>query len=395
MTAPAGPQATEMVDGLVDGLAADTEDMVRDVLALCRIESPSGSPEAQHAVVDLADELGSTMLGRRPERIVERGRPALLWAPEPGGVLLLGHLDTVWPIGTLSRWPQPLRTEHTLSAPGVFDMKAGVVQGWYAMRAVGAPPGCGMLLNTDEEIGSPDSHRLIEEVAAGLAAVLVLEPSADGALKTGRKGTSRYQVRVNGVAAHAGLDPHVGVNALLELADQVRSIAGLGSGALTVTPTLASAGTTTNTVPADAIVHVDVRAPDVAAQRSVDASMRALAAHRSGASVQVSGGPDCPPMEPGQCAELLRLARRAAHSLGLGALTATTVGGASDGNTTAALGTPTLDGLGAVGGHAHAEGEYAVITETPRRAALVAGLISALLDSNAPDPAADVALPAN
>ncbi|GAA0637141.1 M20 family metallopeptidase [Kutzneria viridogrisea] len=371
---------------LLAELTGRTEDMVRDVLALCRIESPSDSLTAQHAVADLAEELGSVLFGRRPERIVEHGRPALLWAPEPGGVLLLGHLDTVWPTGTLARWPVPQRTEHALSAPGVFDMKAGVVQGWYALHAIGAPRGCGMLLNTDEEIGSPDSRALIERAAAGSRALLVLEPSADGALKTGRKGASRYQVAVTGRAAHAGLDPANGINALLELADQVRDIAALSTGEVTVVPTLARAGTTTNTIPAEALVHIDARFPTLRAQRAVDTRIRALIPYRSGASVRVSGGPDCPPMEPSQSAELFRLAQRAARTLGLAELTATTVGGASDGNTTAALGIPTLDGLGAVGACAHAEGEYALIAEMPRRAALVAELVTALLAASDQDP---------
>ncbi|MDT7585338.1 MAG: glutamate carboxypeptidase [Pseudonocardiales bacterium] len=364
---------------LLDDLTGHTEDLVADVLALCRVESPSADVAAQESVTELAGELGSALVGRRPERIVEQGRPALLWAPEPGGVLLLGHLDTVWPHGTLARWPQPLRTADTISAPGVFDMKSGVVQGWYAMRAIGSPAGCGMLLTTDEEIGSPVFRPVIERVAAGAGAVLVLEASADGALKIGRKGTSLYQVRVTGRAAHAGLEPAKGVNALLELADQVRDIAALGSGELTVTPTLAHAGTTTNTVPAEALVHVDVRVTSVAQQEAVDVSMRGLTAYRPGATVEVFGGPNRPPMEPAQSADLLRAVLEAAAKLGLGTIPAVSVGGASDGNFTAAIGIPTLDGLGAVGGHAHAEGEFAEVRELPRRAALVAALIESLL----------------
>jgi glutamate carboxypeptidase len=294
-------------------------------------------------------------------------------------VLLLGHLDTVWPNGTLARWPRPLRTADRVSAPGVFDMKAGVVQGWYAMRAIGSPAGCGMLLTTDEEIGSPVFRPVIERVAAGAGAVLVLEASADGALKVGRKGVSLYQVRVTGRAAHAGLEPDKGVNALLELADQVRDIAALGSGELTVTPTLAHAGTTTNTVPAEALVHVDVRAATVAQQQAVHSRMRELSAYRPGATVEVSGGPNRPPMEPDQGADLVRKAQVAASELGLGSIPTVSVGGGSDGNFTAAIGIPTLDGLGAVGAHAHADGEFAEVAEMARRAALVASLVGALL----------------
>lgn len=364
---------------LLDVLTSQTEEIVRDVLALCEVESPSADLPALAAVVELADQLGSALVGRRPERIAEQGRPALLWQPEPGGVLLLGHLDTVWPNGTLARWPRPLRTADAVSAPGVFDMKAGVVQGWYAMRAIGSPAGCGMLLTTDEEIGSPVFRPVIERVAAGAGAVLVLEASADGALKVGRKGTSIYQVRVTGRAAHAGLEPHKGINALLELADQVRDIAALGAGELTVTPTLARAGTTTNTVPAEAVVHVDVRAATTEQQEAVHLRMRGLTPYRSGATVEVLGGPNRPPMEPEQGADLLRKSEEAASELGLGSIAAVSVGGGSDGNFTAAIGIPTLDGLGAVGAHAHAEGEYAEVAEMPRRAALVAALVEALL----------------
>ena len=364
---------------LLDELTGHTEDIVSGVLALCQVESPSDDLPAQGAVTELAEELGSALVGSRPERIVEQGRPALLWAPEPGGVLLLGHLDTVWPMGTLARWPRPLRTADRVSAPGVFDMKSGVVQGWYAMRAIGAPAGCGMLLTTDEELGSPVFRPVIERIAAGAGAVLVLEASADGALKIGRKGVSRYQVRVTGRAAHSGLEPHKGVNALLELADQVRDIAALGSGELTVTPTLAHAGTTTNTVPAEALVHVDVRVPTLAQQEAVHARMRGLTAYRPGATVEVLGGPNRPPMEPDQGADLLRKCQEAAAKLGLGSIPAVSVGGASDGNFTAAIGVPTLDGLGAVGAHAHADGEFAEVAEMPRRAALVASLVQTLL----------------
>ncbi|WP_256960523.1 MULTISPECIES: M20/M25/M40 family metallo-hydrolase [Streptomyces] len=364
---------------LLDELTARTEEMARATLDLCLVESPSEDFGRLAQVAEHTAELGTRLLGRAPEWITERDRPALYWEPAPGGVLLLGHLDTVWPVGTLARWPKPLCTPTTLSCPGVFDMKAGVVQGLYAMAALGSPAGCGMLLTTDEEIGSPVSRPLIEKVAARAGAVLVLEASADGALKTGRKGVSQYVVRVLGRAAHAGLEPEKGVNALLELAEQARTVASFGSGGLTVTPTLAAAGTTTNTVPAEAHFHVDARATTRAEQDALHARMAALSPVLPSASVTVEGGPNRPPMEAGQALPLLDLARLAARDLGLGDIRAVGVGGASDGNFTAGIGIPTLDGLGAVGAHAHAEGEYAVIAEMPRRAALVAGLVARLL----------------
>jgi glutamate carboxypeptidase len=367
---------------LLKTLVGRTEEMVESVLRLCRIESPSDDPAALAAVADVAAELGERLLERPPKRISEQERPALLWEPAPGGVLLLGHLDTVWPVGTLAGWPRPLRREDILSAPGVFDMKAGVVQAMYAMAAAGADSGCGLLLTTDEELGSPVFRPLIEQVASGTGAVMVLEASADGALKIARKGVSRYVVRVTGRAAHAGLEPENGVNALLELADQVQAIAGFGDGTLTVTPTVAAAGTTANTVPAEAHVQVDARAATVDDQESLHARMIGLTARREGARVTVEGGPNRPPMEAGQGAALLRLARTVAADLGIGELAAVSVGGGSDGNFTAGIGIPTLDGLGAVGAHAHAEGEYAGISEMPRRAALVATLIGLLPPSS-------------
>ncbi|TVZ76751.1 M20/M25/M40 family metallo-hydrolase [Streptomyces sp. BK340] len=364
---------------LLDELTMRTEDMVQDVLGLCRIESPSHDFTQLAEIAEHTAELGTRLLGRTPERIQAEGRPALYWKPQPGGVLLLGHLDTVWPVGTLRNWPTPLRTQTTLSCPGVFDMKAGIVQGLYAMTAIGAPAGAGMLLTTDEEIGSPVFRPLIEKAASRARAVLVLEASADGALKTGRKGISQYVVRISGRAAHAGLEPEKGVNALLELSAQARAVAAFGSDGLTVTPTLAAAGTTANTVPAEAYFHVDVRARTRAEQDALHTRMSTLTPVLPRAEVTVEGGPNRPPMEPGQSAKLMDMARTTAMDLGLGAVHAVSVGGASDGNITAGIGIPTLDGLGAVGGHAHADGEYALITEMPRRSALVAGLTARLL----------------
>ncbi|MFF8430680.1 M20/M25/M40 family metallo-hydrolase [Streptomyces sp. NPDC016566] len=364
---------------LLDELTMRTEDMVQDILGLCLIESPSDDFARLAEIAEHTAELGTRLLGRAPERIQTEGRPALYWEPQPGGVLLLGHLDTVWPVGTLNSWPKPLRTDTTLSCPGVFDMKAGVVQGLYAVAAIGAPAGVGMLLTTDEEIGSPVFQPLIRKAAGRARAVLVLEASADGALKTGRKGVSQYVVRISGRAAHAGLEPEKGVNALLELSTQARTVSAFGSDGLTVTPTLAVAGTTANTVPAEAYFHVDARARTRAEQDALHVRMSTLTPVLPGAEVTVEGGPNRPPMEPGQAAKLMDMAYATAMDLGLGDLRGVSVGGASDGNITAGIGIPTLDGLGAVGGHAHADGEYAVITEMPRRSALVAGLTAHLM----------------
>lgn len=364
---------------LLARLSAATDEMVADTANLCAIESPSDDPVGTTRCAGLAADIGYRLLGRRPERLTDSGRVSLRWPVGPGGVLLLGHLDTVWPAGTLARWPVSV-ADGRLTGPGVFDMKAGVVQGLHALAALGAPAGAGMLLTTDEEIGSPHSRALIERTAAGCAAVLVLEASAAGALKVGRKGVSLYRLEVRGRASHAGLEPERGVNALVELAHQVLALSALAdpAGGTTVTPTVAAAGSTTNTVPAHAEIRVDVRAATRAEQLRVDAAVRGLAPVLAGAELVAHGGPNRPPMESGQASGLLAVARRVAGGLGLPTPEAVSVGGASDGNFTAGIGVPTLDGLGAVGDHAHAEGEYVLVEAMPGRAALLAGLVAAL-----------------
>src|SRR5439155_16797518 len=192
-------------------------------------------------------------------------------------VLVIGHFDTVWPTGTLGRWPFVVDGDRA-SGPGAFDMKAGIVQGLYAMATLPSLEGIAILFTSDEELGSPTSAPLIRELASTMEATLVLEPSAGGALKTGRKGVSQYEVHIEGRAAHAGLDPEKGANALIELAHQVLQIEALadpGAGT-TVTPTVARAGTASNVVPASAAITVDVRIATIAEQERVAAAMRAL-----------------------------------------------------------------------------------------------------------------------
>jgi glutamate carboxypeptidase len=239
-----------------------------------------------------------------------------------------------------------------------------------------------VLVTGDEEIGSPTSRDLIESTARGCAGALVLEASADGgALKTARKGTSAYRVHATGRAAHAGLEPERGVNASIELAHQLLAVAALGDPALgtTVTPTVLAAGTTTNTVPAAGEFAVDVRARDVAEQGRVDRALRALRPVLPGARLTVSGGPNRPPLSSAASSELYARAVKLAVALGQPAPGRAAVGGGSDGNFTAGLGIPTLDGLGALGGGAHADDEHVLIGELPARAALVAALVADLL----------------
>jgi glutamate carboxypeptidase len=269
-----------------------------------------------------------------------------------------------------------------LRGPGCFDMKAGLVMALHAIALLPDPAGVTLLVTGDEELGSRSSRALIEQEARGCAAALVLEASADGgAVKTERKGVSNYEVRVHGLAAHAGLEPERGVNATVEVAHQVLAVAALGDPSLgtTVVPTVLSAGTTTNTVPAGAVFAVDVRARDVAEQQRVDAAMRGLRPVLAGARLEVTGGPNRPPLPASASAALYARATVLARQLGLGELGCAAVGGGSDGNFTAGVGTPTLDGLGAVGGGAHADHEHVLVDALVPRTALLSALIADLL----------------
>jgi glutamate carboxypeptidase len=294
-------------------------------------------------------------------------------------VLLLCHLDTVWPRGTLERWPFRVEGDRA-TGPGVVDMKAGLVQALFALSALGAPDGVRLLVTTDEEVGSPSSRALIEASATGLEAALVLEGAYEGALKVARKGTAQYTVRIAGRAAHAS-EPGRGANATLEMASQILEVAGLADPAAgtTVTPTLASAGTTANTVPAHAELRVDSRAATVAELERVRQAMLALRPHLEGTEVAVSGGVERLPMTREISSGLFARAERLAAALGLSPLRGALAPGGSDGQFTAALGIPTLDGLGAVGGNAHAEGEWVELERMPERAALLAALTRELL----------------
>jgi len=346
---------------------------------LVMTESPSGDVDLVRRCAAAVGDLVREVLGERPQELEVEGQPHLLLrsgAARP--VLLLAHLDTVWPAGTTAHWPFAVDGDWA-TGPGVFDMKAGLVQGLHAVQLSGATD-VDLLVTSDEEIGSPTSRALIEQQAARARAVLVLEPSIDGAPKTSRKGVSIYRLRVRGRASHAGLEPEAGVNALVELAAQVTSIHGLQDAVAgtTVTPTVATAGTTTNTVPATAEVSVDVRAWSAEEQTRVDSALRALTPRLPGASLELLGGVNRPPLEAVASAPLMRLAARCAAELGIDLPPGRAVGGGSDGNFTAALGVPTLDGIGAVGHGAHAAGERAFVPALTDRAALVARLLQEL-----------------
>ncbi|WP_327001941.1 M20/M25/M40 family metallo-hydrolase [Dactylosporangium sp. NBC_01737] len=348
--------------------------MTDDLAALVAVESPSADDTATAAGADAVTALGTALIGTAPERSGNH----LLWRHGPTRVLLLGHHDTVWPVGTLARWPFSV-TGDTATGPGCFDMKAGLVQLFHALSVLPSLDGVTVLVNADEEIGSPVSRTLIADAARGAAAALVCEPSLDGALKTARKGIARYRLEVTGRAAHTGLDPARGVNAGVELAHQTIAVAGLGHGDTTVTPTVMQAGTTENTVPAAASLAVDVRAFHDTEFDRVERAIHALRPVVPGSHLTVRGHRQRPALPASASTGLFRLACDVAADLGLPALTGAAVGGASDGNLTAGLGVPTLDGLGPVGGNAHADGEWVDLAAMGDRAALLAALVTRLL----------------
>ncbi|WP_329583061.1 M20/M25/M40 family metallo-hydrolase [Kitasatospora sp. NBC_01250] len=362
-----------------------TDRMVEQLGRLVSVETPSEDVAACAAGAHAVSQLGKEVLGEPGEFVEVDGRTQLRWrwpAP-PGGatVALIGHFDTVWPLGTLERWPFAVdEAAGTATGPGCFDMKAGIVQLFHAVSVLDDRAGVEILLTSDEEIGSYSSRQLIEDLGRRSAAALILEGSGRGALKTGRKGTGMYRLEVAGRAAHAGLEPEKGANALTALAHlllAVDALAGPESGS-TITPTLSAAGTAGNTVPAHAYAELDVRVTSQEEAARIDAALKGLTTVVPGTSLTVTGGPHRPPLPPASSAALFERACVQAGRLGLERPRGIVVGGASDGNFTAAVGCPTLDGLGAVGDKAHAEGEYVEIAGMPERAALLAHLVDDL-----------------
>ncbi|MDR3619493.1 MAG: M20 family metallopeptidase [Paludisphaera borealis] len=296
--------------------------------------------------------------------------------------LVLGHFDTVWPVGTLGRMPVR-REAGRLHGPGIYDMKASLVLFSAVLEALEATERrltrpVVALFTSDEEIGSPTSRSLIEQIAAESAHVFVLEPPlADGSLKTARKGVGRFTMTVEGKAAHAGVSPEKGASAIVELAHQILGLQTLNDPAAgtTLNVGLIQGGTTPNVVPAHASAEIDVRAVTRAGAEKVERALSALVAVTPGTRLSVTGGFNRPPMERTEAvAALFEQARRVGRGLGL-KLTEGSTGGGSDGNFTAALGVPTLDGLGVEGGGAHADDEHIVIDSFSARASLLADLI--------------------
>jgi glutamate carboxypeptidase len=363
-------------------LSADT---VRRLAELVEVETPSGDADQLMRCYERVQAWGNPVLGRGGEiRTVDRV-PHLYWpAQSHPSVLMLCHADTVFPVGTTAVRPFTVN-DHRATGPGVLDMKAGIVIAIAALERAVDPTRCALLVTGDEESGSLTSRVLLEGAARESAATLVLEPSLNGALKTARKGGGIYELHLTGRAAHAGLEPHRGHNALSELARVVTTIEAMADHerGTTVTPTTATAGTTRNTVPARASLGIDVRAWTLAELERIDRQLKTLATSDQGVRVRVEGGVNRPPLEASSSAGLMATVRQVAAALGLPEPAEAAVGGASDGNFCAALGIPTLDGLGAAGAGLHADDEWVDLRSIRPQAALVAGIIDQLTATKA------------
>lgn len=393
-----------IVQELRDRIEERQPRMVRMLAELVRVESPSGDKAAVDRAVALVAGWCEKIEGRvklhrqrefgdllevrfRPDKAARFGpnKDGRFGPRKTGGrgaLLVLGHLDTVWELGTLKRMPWQEKAGR-IHGPGVLDMKSGVVMAITAIEsllklgALSRP--IVLLLHSDEEVGSPCSRALTERVARECEAVYVIEPAQGeaGAYKTARKGVGSYRVEVTGVAAHSGIDFSKGHSAVVELAHQIERVASFTDleRGITVNPGVIGGGTRTNVVAAQAWMEVDLRVARMSDAARVDRSFRKLKAQDKGCKVEVSGGLNRPPMERTKgVVQLFRKAQAMAAELGI-ALEEASTGGGSDGNFTAALGIPTLDGMGAVGAGAHAEHEHILAKHLVPRTALLAAMM--------------------
>jgi glutamate carboxypeptidase len=358
-----------------------THGLLPGLEALVVRESPSDDAAAVTALAHyIVERLRAARVHAEARPCPPRGDAVLAKVGDGGSAtLLLGHHDTVWPKGTLAEIPYRVE-DGRVRGPGVFDMKAGIALAMAVLAELARrekPSRVTLLLTPDEEIGTEASRPLLLKVARAHREVLVLEPSQEGAAKVARKGTGTFAVKFSGRAAHAGLDPEKGASALLELAHFAQFAAALTrpDTGTTVTPTVAQSGTSINVVPESAQLMVDCRVWTKAEAERVKAELGAYEPRDPRVRVTVEGGFDRPPLEPTPAARALyERAKAIATELGF-ALPATRVGGASDGNLTAAAGVPTLDGLGPVGDGAHARHEWVLAADLPRRAELLARLL--------------------
>lgn len=366
--------------------------VVATIRQLVEIESPSDDKKSVDRIAAfLAQKFqalgGKTQLHPSTEfgdnLQIDFDAPAAAGSPARKPVLLLGHCDTVYPLGTLAKMPCTLE-RGKLRGPGVLDMKSGIALMLHAIEALkkwhGAlPRPVTVFLVSDEEVGSRSSRKITENLAKKSAGVLVLEPAAGlrGAVKTARKGVGEYALRVKGVASHAGLDPGKGHSAIVEMARQIGVVAKLNDLArgISVNPGVISGGTRTNVVAAEASVAIDVRIQSAKQAAGLDRKLRSLKPFDKKCSLELTGGINRMPMERTAGVAALYEKGRAIASRMQWGLEEAAVGGGSDGNFTAALGIPTLDGMGGVGEGAHAVHEYIDISELPRRALLLAEMV--------------------
>ena len=349
-----------------------------DLKRLVECESPTEDLVACNQVVDLAIEITNSLLKVKAEKVMENGRPVYWWGSKSPKIVLLCHIDTVWPKGSFT--PTWQVNGDIATGPGVFDMKAGFIQALYSLVGIEHLENqIALVATTDEETGSATSKDLIARLAKAADAVLVFEASLDGKVKTGRKGTAMYQIKVTGLASHAGLEPEKGINATTEIAKLVLQIASLENQKFgtTAVPTVLHSGTTTNTVPAFATLDVDVRSFTKSELERIDNAIRTLKSDV--AKVEVTGGINRPPLEESSTSELHAKFEKVAASLGFPEIGKASVGGASDGNLAAAAGAKVLDGLGAVGHGAHAPTEFINVSYLEPRIKLTNAFIVELL----------------
>ncbi|PSK99011.1 glutamate carboxypeptidase [Murinocardiopsis flavida] len=384
MTAAAAPELREAAQRHLN-------EVLDDLRTLVELETPSNDKALLDAGLDGIEAWLGARLGAPAERTRFAGgdHGDVLELRYPGTaeaeVLMVCHYDTVWPRGTLAQWPVTVEGDR-FSGPGCFDMKAGLVQGVWALRllrAAGLPtPAVRLLLNGDEEIGSPASRPHIERASEDAVLTLIMEPSRAGRVKTGRKGMGLFDITATGVESHAGLDPEAGASAVHALAGLVSQVAALENPAqgTTVNVGVFTGGTGRNVVAGRAVCEVDVRIQDPAEMARIDDGLAALKSADPRVEITVSGEWNRPPMNPNaETRRMVALAREVAADLG-GDLGEIAVGGASDGNFVSALDRPVLDGMGAQGAGPHSRDEHVQISGTPHQIALAAALMTRLAE---------------
>lgn len=365
---------------------ANLDEIISDIRELVTCESPSDDPEALLKCSRLIESIVEKRLSTKAEKVEVKGKSPILVFRFPGNTnsmpaLLLTHYDTVHSMGVINEFPFSYKSG-ILQGPGVFDMKTGLVQGIWALKYLwdnGLITRPVILMSTpDEETGSKGSRKTIEEIAGQCEYAVVLEASAEGMIKTGRKGTGRFTVKVVGKAAHAGLEPEKGINSIEEMSHIVLELQKLNDNkeGTTVNVGTIHGGTTSNVVPAEAEITVDIRVWSLEEADRITSVFNSLKPANKNARISVTGEFDRPPMTSSEkTRKLVDVIKEISFEMGK-KLEDTSVGGASDGNLVAPLGVPVIDGFGAVGGGAHSRSEWVDVSEIPFRAALLARVVT-------------------